>query len=86
MPPVNETIYKALVESTFSHGKKKTMRGDTALWEYFQKNFCVRPARNTVKLWVMDHAVHTGKAAQAPAAALRTHPPYVLSGKQRRSQ
>lgn len=28
MPPVNYIIYRALVESTFSHGKKKTTRGD----------------------------------------------------------
>lgn len=94
MPPVNYIIYNALVESIFSHGKKKSMRVDARSGSTSRK-FSMSSLLETLLTCgpaVMDHTVHTGKyssfpvAAQPPAAALHTHSPYTLSEKQRRSQ
>jgi len=94
MPPVNCIIYKALVESFFSHGKKKSTRGDVCSGSTSRRlsTFSRLETLLICGPMVMEPSVHTGKyssfpvAAQPPAAALRTHSPYALSEKQRSQQ
>lgn len=67
MPPANYIIYNALVESIFSHGKRKSTRGDVHSGSTSRRisTSSLLETLLTCGLMVIDHTVHTQGSAPA---------------------